>query len=285
MAYMDQEKKKRLAALCKTALKKWPGMKWTLSVRHHSTIVMTIQEGDIDFGAEAVLSHYEETSGYKNRLADGYLQVNEKSIERDWKGDALGFLGAAEKALNDGNFDKSDIQSDYFHVGWYVDIQIGRWNKPYRFTGAKPAEAPAEYRDHGIGCDGPEHGQGIDGAELPANDIVERMNEAAAAIEWTIEEVREAVGVHLQAPEPAMQIGAEVHAQAAELEPPTAMQVAEHLHARIDPARFAQAFGCELPKLELDEDGFSPNSMLFDKAGVALVIGDRTYFITVEVER
>jgi hypothetical protein len=30
-----------------------------------------------------------------------------------------------------GNHDRSDIQSDYFDVGWYVDINIGRWNKPY----------------------------------------------------------------------------------------------------------------------------------------------------------
>jgi hypothetical protein len=33
--------------------------------------------------------------------------------------------------MNDGNFDKSDIQSDYFHVGWYVSVNIGKWNKPY----------------------------------------------------------------------------------------------------------------------------------------------------------
>jgi hypothetical protein len=33
--------------------------------------------------------------------------------------------------MNDGNWDKSDIQSDYFNVGWYVDVNIGRWNKPY----------------------------------------------------------------------------------------------------------------------------------------------------------
>jgi hypothetical protein len=34
-------------------------------------------------------------------------------------------------AMNDGNHDRSDIQTDYFDVGWYVDVNIGRWNKPY----------------------------------------------------------------------------------------------------------------------------------------------------------
>lgn len=29
------------------------------------------------------------------------------------------------------NFDKSDIQSDYFNVDWYVDIHLGTYEKPY----------------------------------------------------------------------------------------------------------------------------------------------------------
>jgi hypothetical protein len=37
-------------------------------------------------------------------------------------------------AMNDGNHDNSDIQSDYFDVGWYTHINVGRWNKPYLLT-------------------------------------------------------------------------------------------------------------------------------------------------------
>jgi hypothetical protein len=33
--------------------------------------------------------------------------------------------------MNAGNWDKSDIQTDYFNVGWYIDVNIGKWNKPY----------------------------------------------------------------------------------------------------------------------------------------------------------
>jgi hypothetical protein len=25
--------------------------------------------------------------------------------------------------------------TDYFDVGWYIDIKIGKWDKPYNFTG------------------------------------------------------------------------------------------------------------------------------------------------------
>src|SRR5690606_40972107 len=34
-------------------------------------------------------------------------------------------------ALNTGNWDRSDIQTDYFDVGHYVDLRIGTWDKPF----------------------------------------------------------------------------------------------------------------------------------------------------------
>jgi hypothetical protein len=44
---------------------------------------------------------------------------------------ALDFMKEIFVAMNDGNWDKSDIQSDYFNVGWYVDVNIGKWDKHY----------------------------------------------------------------------------------------------------------------------------------------------------------
>lgn len=130
MAYMNQERKRELAALCKKALAKFPGVKWTLAVRHHSTIVLTIASGDIDFQSEA-------REGI--RFDGGSCDVNRHCIERDWTGRAREFLSKANEALSTGNFDKSDIQTDYFNVGWYVDLQIGRWDKAYVLTGREEA--------------------------------------------------------------------------------------------------------------------------------------------------
>jgi hypothetical protein len=31
-----------------------------------------------------------------------------------------------------GNHDRSDSQTDYFDVGWYIEIQFGQWDKPHR---------------------------------------------------------------------------------------------------------------------------------------------------------
>lgn len=138
MAYMSQERKTRLAALAKTALAKWPRVKWTLSVRHHSTIVLTIREGDIDFLGAARAPDARRPS----TTDELYLDVNHHLLDREWVGEARAFLRAAFDALNDGNFDRSDLQSDVFNVGWYVDVTIGRFDRPYRFTGEPVASAP-----------------------------------------------------------------------------------------------------------------------------------------------
>jgi len=34
-------------------------------------------------------------------------------------------------AMSTGNHDNSDIMTDYFDVGWYSNINIGQYHKPY----------------------------------------------------------------------------------------------------------------------------------------------------------
>jgi hypothetical protein len=38
-------------------------------------------------------------------------------------------------------FCDDDVQSDYFHRSHYSDIQIGNWQRPYVFMGARELEA------------------------------------------------------------------------------------------------------------------------------------------------
>ncbi len=117
MAYVSQEDKKALAPQIKKVLSKY-GMKGSISIRHHSTLVVTLQSGEIDFG--------EYTHG------DGYIQVNTYHIENHYKGKAQAFLTELLAAMKGpGWFDKSDAMTDYFHVKHYCDINVGKWNKPY----------------------------------------------------------------------------------------------------------------------------------------------------------
>lgn len=44
-------------------------------------------------------------------------------------------------ALNTDNYDNSDVQTGYFDVGHYVELRIGRWDKPFQVTGPLAAVA------------------------------------------------------------------------------------------------------------------------------------------------
>ena len=60
------------------------------------------------------------------------LDVNPYWYKEHFSGKARNFLMELLPAMNNGNHDNSDIQTDYFDVGWYVDVNIGRWNQPYQ---------------------------------------------------------------------------------------------------------------------------------------------------------
>ena len=137
MAYMSQERKAQIAPVIKSICKRY-GIKSTLAVRHHSTLVLNIRQGSIDFVENYIKtdedSHYgrkmsEDQKAYvrKNRALD----VNPYHYQSHFSGRALKFLTEVITAMNSGNHDRSDIQTDYFDVGWYIDVNIGQWNKPY----------------------------------------------------------------------------------------------------------------------------------------------------------
>lgn len=130
MAYMSQETKKQIAPVVKAICKKY-GIKATMAVRHHSTLVLNIKSGNIDF-----IGNYNETVNplRGDRKAEHYLDVNPYWYHDHFSGKAKECLKEIFAAMNNGNWDKSDIQTDYFNVGWYVDVNVGSWNKPYELT-------------------------------------------------------------------------------------------------------------------------------------------------------
>lgn len=137
MAYMNQDKKARLMPAIKSALNKY-GIKATVAVRNHSTLVVNIKAGCIDFvenyiATDAAKPHAGKMSAdaiayIRNNQA---LTVNPYWVQEHFSGTAQAFLTELLHAMNAGNHDRSDIQTDYFDVGWYNDVNIGSWNKPY----------------------------------------------------------------------------------------------------------------------------------------------------------
>jgi hypothetical protein len=137
MAYISQERKAKLAPKIKAVLKKY-GVKGSLSVRNHSTLMLKIKSGKIDFVENYITTL--TTKPYGSQMEPDrvkYLRdkqaidVNPYWYQDHFSGKALKFLQELMPAMNDGNHDNSDIQTDYFDVGWYVDVNIGTWNRPY----------------------------------------------------------------------------------------------------------------------------------------------------------
>lgn len=137
MAYMSQEKKFEISSNIKPILKRY-GVKGSLAVHNHNTLVLNIREGCIDFignsNETCASDPYQVAMGVQP--SKDYIDVNPYHYDKHFSGTAKQFLDEVMKAMNDGNWDKSDIQTDYFNVGWYVDINIGRWDKPYRLMAA-----------------------------------------------------------------------------------------------------------------------------------------------------
>ena len=138
MAYVSQEMKAKLAPAIKAICKKY-GVKASLSVRNHSTLALTVQQGSIDFIENYIAT--DAAKHYGNKMSedqiayirkDNALDVNTYWCHEHFSGQARAFLLEMVDALKGPDFfDESDAQTDYFHRSHYIDINIGRWNKPY----------------------------------------------------------------------------------------------------------------------------------------------------------
>ena len=125
MAYISQQDKKDLAPAIKAVLKTY-GMKGTISINHHSSLVVTVQSGVLDFS-----DHFSH--------GDGYIQVNTYHIDSWYSGTIKRFLQDLLKTMKGTKrYNNSDARVDYFDIAYYMDINIGKWNKPYIQTLTNP---------------------------------------------------------------------------------------------------------------------------------------------------
>ena len=118
MAYMSQQHKQELAPTIKTILKKY-GIKGSLAVQNHSTLVLNIKSGKIDFAKLSTSDNFN-------------YQVNTYWVHEHYTGKAKKFFAEVIAAMKGPKFfDHSDAMTDYFHCSHYIDINLGKWNKPY----------------------------------------------------------------------------------------------------------------------------------------------------------
>ena len=136
MAYISQTEKQAIAPAVKALLKSY-NLKGSLSINHHSTLVLTLTAGAIDFfeSANRMNREFASRRGEVTREIKDHMNVNVYWFDSHFDGVAAEFLGKAIQALRgEGWYDRSEIQSDYFNVKHYTEVRIGKWNKPYQLT-------------------------------------------------------------------------------------------------------------------------------------------------------
>ena len=144
MAYITKEQVQEKNKKLKELNKKY-GVKGTFSGSNSSTLNLTVHEGSLDF-----ISWYID---YLNKSKDqgdsfGYYAQQIKYIERSKNviinpygisdkpaSPCLDYIQDALEIMLEGYYNNSDAMIDYFDCAWYMSIQVGKWNKPYKFKG------------------------------------------------------------------------------------------------------------------------------------------------------
>jgi hypothetical protein len=144
MAYMNQARKAELAPAIKAVLKKF-GMKGTIGVSNYSTLIVNLQSGELDLieEANAFNREFAQRTGQKFYPVTGNYQANPYKGADAYADSVVGQFFKELTAAMRGKiwYDNSDIMTDYFDTAYYMEINVGKWNKPYVFTGEEMKEA------------------------------------------------------------------------------------------------------------------------------------------------
>jgi hypothetical protein len=118
-------------------LNKEYGIKANLSGKGSMSMRLYISEGSIDFienHCKVISESGRETNLYVSTgIESGHVQVNHYWTDKSFDNKALEYLEKAKDIMMQDHWGKSDTHSDYFNCSFYIHIQIGKWDKPYKF--------------------------------------------------------------------------------------------------------------------------------------------------------
>ena len=131
MAYISSESVKDKRNRIKKAL---PEFKFSVTIDNYSSIIIRIVEGPLPM---PVYESQERERIHGGLYSDDFRKDNQQ-VNHYWYKDHykdfpewIKVFNQIIEIANEGNYDESDIQSDYHHVGFYLNLEIGRWDKPY----------------------------------------------------------------------------------------------------------------------------------------------------------
>lgn len=122
MAYVSKELMKEIREELKKHFPKKEGWVFSLRRDHSSSINLAILQAPISFVPMDDIKAY------------GYMSLNPYKIDtlnKDVYQKLVNILNGKFEGSPRQNYDNSDIMTDYFDVGWYINIYQGHYDKPF----------------------------------------------------------------------------------------------------------------------------------------------------------
>jgi len=135
MAYISTERVNEMRSEIKKLFPSKDGWKLSIRRRHYSTIVVDILSAPIDLITDYRNCLLKDKYNDNERLEVLTRKITNFSINQYFMKDFL-YANIYDKifsVLYKGHYDRSDIQTDYFDVSWYVDLNVGSWDKDFQF--------------------------------------------------------------------------------------------------------------------------------------------------------
>lgn len=129
----------RIRHFCK---KRYPECAFSIRKRDHNSIGLALMKApysvfetpDIEKIPSGRFHSKEDDVKYWNQTIEkGHHGVNQYYINDDHMLNAKGkeIMNFLKDCTLVYNFDDSDAQTDYFHTNFYIDLSIGKWDKPF----------------------------------------------------------------------------------------------------------------------------------------------------------
>lgn len=121
MAYISIDEVKAVREQLK---KEFPEFRFSVRRRDAMAIDVSVMKGPTDFSDLG--------------LRAGYSPINEHTIDKyphaEFLGRVIEIMKKAPGTVEGGQeyYNNSDVMSDYFDYAYFMDLSIGKWNKPYK---------------------------------------------------------------------------------------------------------------------------------------------------------
>ena len=133
MAYITTQE---VAAIRKELKAQLPQYKFSVKRHHHSSVTVAFMKGP----AFSEYTYFDRYAGeQKDAVLEGHEQLNHYHAERFYGEENAAIINKVEEIIKTAPvkaggrewYDDSDSQTDYFDTAYYMNIHVGKWDKPY----------------------------------------------------------------------------------------------------------------------------------------------------------